>query len=148
MAYKPRFGSKQREALHQREALAAHKAGRGPHPICVHCNLPVTPGQAWDESHITVPAAFGGKDVGVGHRRCNQLDNNQVVTPMAAKARRARLDHVGVTGPGLGRHALPGGRRAAVSKTMRGQVVPRLTLSEKLAVLRAKRAFCTTEIPT
>ena len=79
MAYKPLFGSKPREQVWQLECLAAHVAGRGELPICVHCEQPVGPGQAWDRAHVTVPRAFGGKSVGVGHRKCNQLDNNQVV---------------------------------------------------------------------
>ena len=147
MRYQPRFGSKRRESLYQRETLAAHKAGRGVFPICVHCDRPVTPGQAWDESHVGAPAALNGKTVGVGHRLCNRLDNNQVVTPMVARVKRVRLKHLGVTGPGLGRHALPGGTRAPVSKTMRHGVQPRLTLGEKLAATLAKRSFTAESSP-
>jgi hypothetical protein len=141
MAYKPKFGTRRRESLYQREQLAAHKAGLGKFPICVHCNLPVTPDQSWDEAHIDVPKCLGGKSVGVGHRLCNRLDNNEVVTPMAAKVRRKRLRHLGVTGPGLGKHPLPAGRRSKVSKTINNGVQPRLTLGERLAALKARRSF-------
>ena len=147
MAYKPRFGTNRREALYQREALAAHLAGRGEHPICVHCDRPVTPGQAWDEAHIGTPAALGGNDTGVGHRLCNRLDNNRKVTPMVARVKRIRLLHLGVTGPGLGNHPLPGGMRAAVSKTIRHGVQPRLSQSEKLAATLARRSFADVEQP-
>lgn len=141
MAYKPRFGTRRREALYQRETLAAYKAGRGEHPICVHCDLPVTPDQAWDESHVGAPRAFGGKEVGVGHRLCNRLDNNRNVTPAAAKAARVRLRHLGVTGPGLGRHPLPGGVRSPLRKTMRGEVVPRASQAERHAAFLKRRYF-------
>lgn len=141
MAYKPRFGTKKREALWQCEALAAHKAGRGQFPICVHCDLPVSPGQAWDESHVGAPRALGGKTVGVGHRLCNRLDNNKAVTPMVAKVNRVRLLHLGIAGPGLGRHSLPAGTRSNITKTMRRGVQPRLTLGQRMAALRARRSF-------
>ena len=140
MRYKPRFTSKKREALYQCEALAAYKAGLGKFPICVHCHQPVT-GKGWDESHVGAPAALGGTQVGVGHRICNQLDNNLNVTPMVARVKRVRLRHLGITGPGLGRHPLPGGVRSAVSKTMRHGVQPRSSLGERLTALRARRWF-------
>jgi hypothetical protein len=139
MAYNPLFGSKLREQVWQLECLAAHRAGRGQYPICVHCDLPVTPGQAWDRSHVTVPRVFGGKLVGVGHRRCNQRDNNLVVTPTAAKATRVHKQHVGITGPGLGRAPMRCGRRSLQSKTMRHGVQPRLSHAEKHAAFLAKR---------
>jgi hypothetical protein len=141
MPYKPRFGSKRREALYQREALAAHRAGRGEHPICVHCDRPVTPGQAWDECHVGAPRALDGKDTGVGHRLCNRLDNNANVTPMVARVKRVRLLHLGITGPGLGRHPMRAGVRSHISKTMRHGVQPRLTGAEKHAQLMARRSF-------
>jgi hypothetical protein len=139
MAYKPRFGTRAREALYAREALAAHKAGRGEFPVCVHCDLAVTPGQAWDECHVGAPRCFGGNAVGVGHRTCNQRDNNAVVTPAFAKATRVRRRHLGVTGPGLGRHPLPAGVRAPLRKTLRGAVVPRLSHAQRHAAYLARR---------
>jgi len=139
MAYKPRFGSKRRDELYSRECLAAHKAERGSHPICVHCDLPVMPGQAWDESHIGTPKALGGKSTGVGHLVCNRLDGAKSVTPMVAKVKRIRLRNLGVTGPGLGPHSLPGGRRSRISKSVSGAVKPRLTHAQKHAAFMARR---------
>lgn len=144
MRYRPRFGTKRRDELYSREATAAFKADRGRFPICPHCDLPVEPGQLWDESHVTVPRAFGGKDTAVGHRECNQLDNNEVVTPLAAKAERVRKLHLGITGPGLGRYPMDGGRRSGVTKTIRGGVKPRETQAQKLAATLARRSFTTT----
>jgi hypothetical protein len=148
MAYKPRFGTRLREALYQREQLAAHKAARGEFPICVHCDQPVTPGQAWDEAHVGTPRALGGTDVGVGHRLCNRLDNNVNVTPTVARVKRVRLRHLGVTGPGLGRHALPAGKRSPLRKTVKGTVVARLSGAEKHRRLMARRNFASAEEPT
>ncbi|MGY3393468.1 hypothetical protein ACVWW6_006059 [Bradyrhizobium sp. USDA 3311] len=139
MAYKWQFGSKARERLYSREAFKAYQAGRGEHPICVHCDLPVTPDQAWDRSHIDVPACFGGNCVGVGHRKCNQRDNNEVVTPLAAKANEVRKRHLGIKGPGLGRHSMRCGRRSKQKAKIGGGVVPRLTLAQQLRALNEKR---------
>lgn len=141
MAYKARFGSLKRERLYDREAFSAYLAGRGRQPICPHCELPVTPDQAWDEVHITVPRAFGGNDTGVGHRRCNQLDNNQVVTPLAAKAREVRKRHLGIKGPGLGRHPMRCGRRSAFKAKVGGGFVPRLTLAQQHREFLKRRYF-------
>jgi hypothetical protein len=142
MARKYRFGSKEREQVWNLESLAAHKAGRGRLPICVHCDIPVQPTDAWDRAHVTVPRAFGGKSVGVGHRLCNQLDNNQNVTPAFAKAERVRKRYLGITGPGLGRHPMPAGRRSGVTKTMGRGVQPRLTLAQKHQQFLANRYGC------
>lgn len=141
MAYKPLYGTKLREQVWQLECLASHKANRGKYPICVHCDLPVTPGHAWDRAHVTVPRAFGGKSVGVGHRLCNQRDNNLVVTPAVAKAEAVRKKFLGITGPGLGKHPMQGGRRSMCSKTMGHGVKPRLTHSQKHRAFIAKRYF-------
>jgi hypothetical protein len=141
MAYKPLFGSREREQVWQLECLAAHKAGRGEFPICVHCELPVTPDQAWDRAHITVPRALGGKQVGVGHRRCNQQDNHKVVTPMVAKAERVRKKFVGITGPGLGRSPMRCGRRSLQSRTMGHGVQRRQSHAEKHAAFLRARYF-------
>lgn len=141
MAYKPLFGSKEREQVWQLECLAAHKAGRGGFPICVHCDLPVVPPQAWDRAHVTVPRAFGGKSVGVGHTKCNQLDNNLFVTPATAKADAVRKNHVGVSGPGLGRSHMQGGRRSPLSKTMGRGVQPRLTQAQRHREFVRRRYF-------
>ena len=141
MAYKPLFGSTKREQVWQLECLAAHRAGRGPLPICVHCDLPVTPDQAWDRAHVTVPRALGGKSVGVGHRKCNQEDNHRVVTPMGAKAEAVRKKFVGIKGPGLGRAPMRCGRRSKLTKTMRHGVQPRLSQAQKHREFLQRRYF-------
>jgi hypothetical protein len=145
MAYKPQFGSKARDYLYSREKTAAYLAGRGNHPICPHCDLPVTPDQAWDEAHITVPRAFGGKSTGVGHRRCNQLDNNEVVTPAFAKAEAVRKKHLGIKGPGLGRAPMRCGRRSRQRKTFAHGVQPRQTYAERHRAFISKRYFVEVE---
>jgi hypothetical protein len=141
MAYKPLFGSKLREQVWQLECLAAYKAGRGKYPICVHCDLPVTPDQAWDRAHITVPRALGGKSVGVAHCRCNALDNNRVVTPTVAKAEEVRKKFLGIKGVGLGRSPMRCGRRSLQTKTMRNGVQPRLTGAQKHRDFLRRRFF-------
>lgn len=141
MAYTPRFGSHKREALWQMECLEAHKAERGPHPICNLCDQPVTPDQAWDESHHGAPKALGGKLYGVAHRKCNRNHGARVVVPMMAKVRRVYAKFIGADGPGLGRFPMQAGRRTLVSKTMRNGVQPRLTLAQKAERMRAKRSF-------
>ena len=141
MAYEPRFGSKHRDYLYSREKTAAYTAGRGNFPICPHCDLPVTPDQAWDEAHIAVPKAFGGKSTGVGHRDCNRLDNNRNVTPAVAKAEAVRKKFVGITGPGLGRSPMRCGRRSRERKTMCNGVQPRVSLADRHAAFLRARYF-------
>lgn len=145
MAYKPLFGTKLREQVWQLECLVAYKAGRGEYPICVHCDLPVTPADAWDRAHVDVPRALGGKTVGVAHRPCNQRDNNMVVTPTVAKAEAVRKKHVGITGPGLGRAPMRCGRRSQQSKTMHHGVQPRLTGAQKHQAFLRRRYFIDVE---
>jgi hypothetical protein len=145
MAYRPKFGSKHRDYLYSAARTDAHLLGRGEHPICPLCDLPVTPDQAWDEVHITVPRCFGGKSKTVGHRDCNQLENNKVVTPAFAKAERVRKRHVGITGPGLGKHPMRCGRRSKLRKTMQNGVQPRLTYAERHARFLRDRYFVEVE---
>jgi hypothetical protein len=145
MAYEPLFGSVQREQVWQLECLASHRCGRGQYPICPHCDLPVTPDQSWDRVHITVPRTFGGKSVGVGHRLCNQRDNNLVVTPTAAKAKRVYQKFVGIKGPGLGRSPMRCGRRSRERKTMQHGVQPRQTLGERHRDFLRRRYFVEVE---
>ena len=141
MAYRPQFGSKHRDYVYSAAKADAYLAGRGDHPICPHCDQPVTPGQAWDEVHVDVPRCFGGKAKAVGHRRCNERDNNEVVTPAAAKARAVHKKHVGIKGPGLGRHPMRCGRRSNERKTMRHGVQPRRTLGERHREFVRQRFF-------
>ena len=140
--YRPLFGSRRREALWQRETLVAHRAGQGPHPVCNLCGLPVVPGQDWDESHDPGRAkAFGGKLTAIAHRLCNLRHGSQTVTPALAKAARVRRKHLGIAGPGLGDRPMRGGRRSLQKRSVSGRVLPRLTLSQRMAALNAKRAI-------
>jgi hypothetical protein len=141
MAYKRKFGTKKRDDIWARESTNAYLAGHGRLPLCVHCDQPVYPDQAWDVSHVAVPRALGGKSVGCGHRKCNQLDNVKVVIPAVAKAERVRKFHCGISGPGLGPHPMDGGRRSRLSKTFRHGVQPRLTLAQKHQLFLARRAI-------
>ena len=145
MAYKPRFGSRDRENLWAHECFVAHQADRGRFPICVHCDLPVTPDQAWDRSHKIIPRALGGTSVGVGHRRCNQQDNHQVVTPMVAKAEAVRKKFVGIKGPGLGPQPMRCGRRSGQRKTFSKGVQPRRSYAERHREFIARRFFVEVE---
>ncbi len=111
----------------------------------MHCDLPVTPDQSWDRAHVTVPRSFGGKSVGVGHTRCNQLDNNLVVTPMAAKASEVRKKFLGIKGPGLGRSPMRCGRRSRERRTMNHGVQPRLSIREKHQDFLRRRYFIEVE---
>jgi hypothetical protein len=131
MACRYQFGKKARERLYSREQFTAYQAGRGEHPICPHCDQPVTPDQAWDECHVDVPKALGGNRVAVGHRKCNQLDNNEVVTPMVARVKRKRDRHLNIAGPGLGPRPMRCGRRSQWKARVGGGMVPRTTLGQR-----------------
>jgi hypothetical protein len=98
--------------------------------ICNLCGMPVRCGDDWDESHIGAPAALGGRTVGIAHRRCNQQDGHDNVTPRVAKAKRQKRKHLGIAGPGLSDTPMPGGKRSKLKKTIRGRVVPRQSQSE------------------
>lgn len=147
MARRKRLSPTKREALWDREAKLACAAGRGPHPICNRCDCAVTPGQAWDESHEPIAAAFGGSETGVAHRLCNREHGAQVVWPAVAKSDRVRRFHIGASGPGRGRHPMRGGRRSNERKTFSHGVIPRLTLGQKLARMRAKKMIAPMESP-
>jgi hypothetical protein len=139
MAYRAKYGTKHRDYLYSAARTEAHIAERGEYPICPHCDLPVTPDQAWDEVHVTVPRCFGGRVKTVGHRLCNRRDNNEVVTPAFAKAERVRKRHLGITGPGLTAHAMPCGRRSSRRKTFDHGIQPRLTHAEEHQAFLARR---------
>lgn len=125
MRYRPRFNSKKREALWQREQLAAYLAGRGQLPICNICDLPVDPADAWDESHDpALPRALGGKSVAIAHHDCNHRHGAEVVTPLVARCDRVRRKHLGTW---RSRFPLPGGRNDPRRRKLSGEVVSRLT---------------------
>lgn len=116
----------------QREALFERCCGENEFPFCNLCELPVLPGQDWDESHIGAPKALGGRATGVAHRRCNRQHGSKVVTPMVAKVKRIRRKHFGITAPGMGQRRMAAGRHSKVSKTIRNGLVTRRTLGQKL----------------
>lgn len=136
-----RLSPTKREALWLCEAKAAEVAGRGPYPICNLCDLPVQPGQAWDESHMPIARAFGGRLTGIAHERCNRMHGVQVVWPSVAKSNRVRRFHIGASGPGLGKYPMRAGRRSPISKTFRYGLQPRLTLAQRHARVMAARAI-------
>lgn len=139
MACKWQFGSRKRDYLYAGCKTAAFLAGRGNHPICPHCDQPVLESQKWHRVHVGTPKWLGGKSVAVGHVRCNLLDNNKVVTPQRAKTLRVRAKHLGLKGPGLGRHPMPCGRASGMRKSMGGKVVARVSLADAHAALMKKR---------
>lgn len=90
------LSSTKREQLYDAEAAKALEAGRGEYPICNICELPVQPGQAWDESHEKMkPRWLGGEIEGIAHRRCNRRWNNVHDTPLFHKSNRIRQRHIG-----------------------------------------------------
>jgi hypothetical protein len=125
MTFRRRLSSKQREQLYQAEAEKAREAGRGEFPICRLCNMPIIAGSLWDANHeANKPHWLGGEIDGISHKRCNRLHNNQVDTPLFAKSERVRKKHLDFT---RSRSPMRGGRNDTIRKTMRGEVVPRLT---------------------
>lgn len=149
------FGSKRRDAVWYGAAYRAHAANQGFRctgpggwtPICNLCGVPVLPTDPWDDSHVGAPKALGGRVTGVAHRACNQRDNNLVVTPMVARAKRRAAIAQGRKGPGLGRCPMRAGRFSAETKTFRHGVKRRQTLAHKIADMRAKRAIVAIEAP-
>lgn len=141
MACNWQFGSRKRDYLYSAARTTAYLAGRGNHPICPHCDQPVLEHEPWDRAHVGAPRCFGGKSVAVGHRQCNRDDGARVVTPAFHKANRVRAKHLGVKGPGLGRHPMPCGRASASRKSMKGRVVARISTAD------AHAAFLTSRYP-
>jgi hypothetical protein len=113
----------------RRQALYDRCKGDKPFPICNLCDLPITAGQPWDESHFPVPKALKGHETGLAHRACNRLHGAEVITPMVAKCKRVRAKHTGAWRP---RHPMPCGRNSKRSRSMLRGVVTRRTLREKL----------------
>jgi hypothetical protein len=96
-----------------------------PFVLCNLCRMPVDPGEAWDISHIGVPAAHDGQTVGIAHRACNHADNHVNVIPFVAKTKRMYRNHHGIDEPGLTPQALPFGRKSKLRKKLNGEIVPR-----------------------
>ena len=147
MAMRWQFGSRHRDYLYGEAKFVAQQAGRGDYPICNICDQPVLPTDAWDESHAPEhPKALNGKSKGVAHLTCNREHGAKVVVPLVAKVKRVRAKYLGIKGNGLGRHAMQGGRRSGVTRTMAGEVKPRLTLAQKHAAFLAKRAIVPVDV--
>jgi hypothetical protein len=142
MATRWHFGTKHRDYLYSRCRNEAGISGLGNYPICNICNQPVLPSDAWDESHAPEhPKALGGKSVAIAHRTCNRDHGAQVVVPLLAKAEAVRKKYLGITGPGLGKSPMQGGRRSDFSRGVDGRVKPRLTLAQKHAQFLQRRAI-------
>jgi hypothetical protein len=123
MPFRRRLTTTQRRALYDAAVKVAREAGKE-FPDCNLCRLPIRPGEQWEESHVGRPAAFGGTDSGVGHRRCNRKHGSQVVVPMVAKAKRTGDKFLDIKRT---RTPLPGGRDDPRKRTMAGVVVDRKT---------------------
>lgn len=113
-----RLTAKQREELWDAEAANAVAAKRGQYPICALCNLPVTPGQDWHDSHNKYwPRAVGGERDGLAHARCNLRWNNIHDTPLVAKVKRQRQSFIRAR---ESRRPLPGSRASGIRIPMDG----------------------------
>ena len=146
MVYRPMFNSKRRETVWLRGKHEAFTAGRGKQPICPHCDLPVFETDDWDECHHPHAARAFGAGNGVeavtpGHHRCNLDHAARVVTPAVAKSNRIRRKHIGAWRPGMGKHAMPGGRRAGFKIGIGGGLKPRLTNAQRHRTFLAAQAL-------
>lgn len=136
-----RLTSKQREELYDREAKKALAAGLGELPICNICTLPVDGARdRWHDSHNPyLPHALGGERDGIAHERCNLRHNNKHDTPLVAKNKRVRQNHIGATAPSL--RPLPGGRNDWLKKKIDGTVVNRRTGESLFSRVRSPQNF-------
>jgi hypothetical protein len=105
--------------------------------ICNLCSRPVSHNEDWHESHIGAPKALGGIKVGIAHKLCNLEDGRTNVVPFVARANRMQKTYLGTATPSD--TPLPFGRKSALSKTLKGPVVPRLSQTEKHQLLMAQR---------
>jgi hypothetical protein len=118
-----RLTSKQREQLYEREAAKARADGRGEHPICRLCDLPIVPGSAWQENHEGhKPFWLGGAVDGISHAKCNRINNREYATPLFAKAERQRKGFLDFK---RSRTPLPGGKDHPLKRKVGGQTVVR-----------------------
>lgn len=121
MTFRRRLTTTQRRALYEAAVKVAREGGKE-YPDCNLCHLPIRPGEQWDESHVGRPAAFGGTDSSVGHRRCNRKHGAEVVTPMVAKAKRTGDKFLDIK---RSRRPMQGGRDDKLKKKLDGSVVVR-----------------------
>lgn len=116
-----RLTANQREQLYESEAAKSIAAARGEFPLCNICNLPVTPGQTWDESHQKhKPRWLGGEVEGIAHTKCNRSWNNQHDTPLYAKNERVRKRFLDIK---RSRQSLIGSRDSNIKIRMNGPPV-------------------------
>ena len=123
MTFRRRLNTTQRRALYKSAVEAACEAGKE-FPDCNLCHLPIRAGEMWEESHLGRPAALGGTDSGVGHKRCNRIHGAKVVTPMVAKAKRTGDKFLDIK---RSHQPMQGGRDDPRKRTMAGVVVDRRT---------------------
>jgi hypothetical protein len=123
MTFRRRLNTTQRRALYESAVETAREAGKE-FPDCNLCHLPIRPGEKWEESHVGRPAAFGGTDSGVGHKRCNRKHGAEIVTPMVAKAKRAGDKFLDIK---RSRQPMQGGCDDPRKRTVGGMVVDRVT---------------------
>lgn len=148
MSIRYQFGSRHRDYLYSECKAEAQLAGLGDWPVCNICHQPVLPTDAWDESHAPEhPKALGGRSKAIAHMTCNRDHGARVVVPLLAKVKRVRDKYLGIKGPGLGRHPMQGGRRSDLSRSLRGEVRQRLTLAQKHAQFKQRRAIVAVDIP-
>jgi len=106
----------------EREAIFFSSGG-----ICHLCKLPIDPGEAWEVSHVEVPFALGGDDVGPAHHLCHLKETAERTVPMVAKTRRQRQKH---NGSFETETPLPCGHKSHWKKKIGGGLEPRQTLAD------------------
>lgn len=100
------------------------------HGICHVCKLRIHVGQAWEAEHV-IALADGGTDdesnMAPAHKKpCHRAKTGREATDRS-KVVRMRANHLGIAGEGA---KLPCGRESRQRKTMRGEVIPRVSQSE------------------
>jgi len=108
----------------QRRAIYDAAKGCNEFPKCNLCPHLVLPRHDWVVSHVPVPHAWEGREVGVAHKRCNDLYWRTVEAPMLAKARHQYDMARGIK---VSRRPLPGGKDDPRRKKVAGPVVDRRT---------------------
>jgi len=110
---------------------------------CQECTAPVTGAGDMTFDHV-VPWELS-RDSSLGNAQvlcltCNSSKTYQIDIPAIAEAQRKQDFHIGITGPGKGRHPLPCGRASRWSKPIAAfRPIGRTNLVEKLARMRANR---------
>jgi hypothetical protein len=105
------------------KALAFHRANG----CCTNCGIPLTTGNIHYDHRIpyAISRHSGPSNCQVLCRNCHATKTATRDVPEISHGHRVELNHIGADGPGLGRHPMPGGRRARQQKKMNGRVVTR-----------------------